>query len=125
VIEGGAAGSGHDGAVRIVDYGATRLRLSVEMNGPGLVVLTDTFYPGWEARVDGQAAAIHRVDGLFRGVFVEGGRHEITMRFRPSSQSWGLALSAAGLAAVVALIVVPARERPSPDVVPLPFPARE
>jgi len=67
-------------------------------------VLTDTFYPGWDAWVDGQAARIHRVNGVFRGVFVDGGQHEISMRFRPASQYWGLAISAFGLAAVIALV---------------------
>ncbi len=121
VVEGRVSGSGHDGVVKIAEYGATHLRLIAEMSGPGLIVLTDTFYPGWEARVDGQIVPIHRVDGVFRGVFVEGGRHEITMRFRPASQSWGLALSAAGLAAAIGLI---AASRRGDSREGLPFPPR-
>jgi hypothetical protein len=109
-IEGSAAGSGPGGVVRIAEYGSTHLRLSAEMGGPGLIVLTDTFYPGWEAWVDKRSAHIYRVNGVFRGVFVEGGRHEITMRFQPPSQSWGLALSAAGLAAVIGLVAVSPRQ---------------
>jgi hypothetical protein len=105
VVEGTVAGSGHGGDVSIVEYGATRLRLNVELTGPGLIVLTDTFYPGWDARIDGRAAPIHRVNGVFRGVFVGGGRHDVTMRFRPASQFWGLALSATGLAAVLIFVV--------------------
>jgi hypothetical protein len=123
VVEGGVSGSGHDGSVKIAEYGATHLRLTAEMNGPGLIVLTDTYYPGWDARVDGQAARIHRVDGVFRGVFVPGGPHEITMRFRPASQFWGLALSAAGLAAAIGLIAASHRRDPpseGPGVLPLP-----
>jgi len=113
VVEGVASGSGHRGIVQIVEYGATHLRLDVETSGPGLVVLTDTFYPGWEARVDGRVARIHRVDGVFRGVFVEGGRHEITMRFRPASQLWGFALSAVGLVSVIALVASSRRGSPA------------
>lgn len=124
VVEDRVSGSGHDGVVKIAEYGATHLRLSAEMNGPGLIVLTDTFYPGWDARVDGQAARIHRVNGVFRGVFVEGGRHEITMRFRPASQSWGLALSAAGLAAALGLTAASLRGEPGRVPVPSPFPPR-
>jgi hypothetical protein len=125
VLEGEAAGSGHDGAVRIVEYSATRLLLTVEMNGPGLIVLTDTFYPGWEARIDGQAAHIHRVNGVFRGVFVEGGRHKIAMRFRPASQFWGLILSATGLTVAVGLIVASRRGDPRRDAGGVAFPAQE
>jgi uncharacterized membrane protein YfhO len=79
------------------------------MSGPGLIVLTDTFYPGWDCWVDGRAARIHRVNGVFRGVFVDGGRHEITMRFRPPSQAWGLVVSAASLVAVLGLAVTSRR----------------
>jgi len=109
VVEGAAAGSGGDGVVKIADYGATHLRLNVELDRPGLIVLTDTFYPGWNAWVDRQAARIHRVDGVFRGVFVGGGRHEVSMQFRPASQSWGLVISAGGLAAAIALLAASQR----------------
>jgi hypothetical protein len=104
VIEGVAAGTGGEGTVRIVEYGAGRVRLSVDLARPGLVVLTDTFYPGWDAQIDGLAAPIHRVNGVFRGVFVESGPHVVTMRFRPASQIWGLAMSTAGLAALIGLV---------------------
>jgi hypothetical protein len=124
VVEDRVSGFGHDGVVKIAEYGASHLRLIAEMNGPGLIVLTDTFYPGWDARVDGQAAHIHRVNGVFRGVFVEGGRHEITMRFRPASQFWGLALSAAGLAAAIGLIVASRRGDPDRGTGASPFPPR-
>jgi hypothetical protein len=109
LVEGAGAGVGGDGVVKIVAYTGTHLRLSVELAGPGLVVLTDTFYPGWAAHVDGRPEPIHRVDGVFRGVFVQGGRHELTMRFLPPSQLWGLALSAAGLVGVVGLAVARGR----------------
>jgi hypothetical protein len=124
VVEDRVSGFGHDGVVKIAEYGASHLRLIAEMNGPGLIVLTDTFYPGWDARVDGLAAHIHRVNGVFRGVFVEGGRHEITMRFRPASQFWGLALSAAGLAAAIGLIVASRRGDPDRGTGASPFPPR-
>jgi hypothetical protein len=109
VVEGGVGGAGREGVVKIAAYGATHLSLSAEMSGPGLIVLTDTFYPGWDCWVDGRAARIHRVNGVFRGVFVDGGRHEITMRFRPPSQAWGLVVSAASLVAVLGLAVTSRR----------------
>lgn len=109
VVEGVPDGVGREGVVKIVEYGPTHLRLDAEMAGPGLVVLTDTFYPGWDARIDGRAARIHRVNGVFRGVFVDGGRHQIAMQFRPPSQAWGLVLSGAGLVAALGLAVASRR----------------
>jgi Bacterial membrane protein YfhO len=110
-IEDGVAGAGGDGTVTIVEYGAARVRLSVDMVGPGLVVLTDTFYSGWSARVDGRTSRIHRVDGLFRGVFVDRGKHEITMRFLPAIQMWGLAISGGSILAAALGLAWPWRHR--------------
>jgi hypothetical protein len=104
VVEGAAAGSGHEGSVTIGEYGVSHVRLTAEMKGPGLVVLTDAFYPGWSAHVDGRPTRIHRVDGVFRGVFVQEGSRDIVMRFRPASHAWGLGLSVAGLAIVLGLL---------------------
>jgi uncharacterized membrane protein YfhO len=74
-------------------------------------VLTDTYYPGWTARVDGRGSRIHRVDGLFRGVFVDKGKHEIMMRFLPAIQMWGLAISGVSILAAALGLVWPWRRR--------------
>ena len=94
---------GGGGRAAIVEYRGNRVALDVETDGPALVVLTDTFYPGWRAWVDGAPADIYRVNGVVRGVFVDGGRHRIVMRFFPLSEAIGLAVGAVALAACVAL----------------------
>ena len=69
----------------------------------GMVILTDTWFPGWRATVDGRAATIEKAYGAFRGVVVEAGDHTIEMRYRPWSVFVGAALSAAaGLIALLA-----------------------
>jgi hypothetical protein len=98
VVEGAPVRPGGGrGRAEIVEYAPNGLALDVEASAPALVVLTDTFYPGWRAWVDGRPAAIYRTNGVVRGVFVGAGRHRVTMRFFPPSQAAGLAL--AGLAA--------------------------
>jgi uncharacterized membrane protein YfhO len=62
-----------------------------------MVVLSDTYYPGWRARVDHQSAEIYEVNGAMRGVAVPRGTHTITMRYRPLSVYLGAALSLAGI----------------------------
>jgi hypothetical protein len=74
------------------------LAWSVETQGRAFLVITDTWFPGWTAEVDGRPAPIAIVNGCVRGVFVEAaGPHEIRMRFWPWSLSAGLAATAAGL----------------------------
>jgi hypothetical protein len=47
---------------------------------------------------------VHQVDGLFRGVFISAGEHEIAFRFRPRSFGVGAAVSVAGLGLVGLLL---------------------
>ncbi len=70
-----------------------------------VVILTDTFFPGWSATVDGKRAKIERAYGVVRGVVVESGSfHTIEMRYRPVSVYLGAALSllACGIVIVAA-----------------------
>jgi hypothetical protein len=73
--------------------------IDAQMQCRGMVILTDTWFPGWRATVDGKSAKIERAYGMVRGVLVEPGNHTIEMRYRPWSVYFGAALSllAAGI----------------------------
>lgn len=73
--------------------------------GRALLVLTDLFWPGWEARVDGKAAGVYVVGGAFRGVFLTEGAHTVEFRYRPRSFSVGMVLFFGGALAAIALAV--------------------
>ena len=92
------------GTVRLRGYRAEDVALDVQMETPGLVVLTDTFYPGWEAEVDGAAAPVVRANYFARGVFVAAGAHQMVFRYRPLSHRVGMVIS--GLTAVMMLAMV-------------------
>jgi hypothetical protein len=69
------------------------LALAVRADHPGLLVLTDSYYPGWRARVDGRPSEIQRVRDAFRGVRVPAGEHLVELRYEPASFRVGLFLS--------------------------------
>lgn len=69
------------------------VRIDARMQCRGMVILTDTWFPGWRATVDGKRAKIERAYGMVRGVVVEQGNHTIEMRYRPVSVYVGAALS--------------------------------
>ena len=83
------------------------IAITAEMEDDGFLVLTDQFYPGWEASVDGAKVDIHRANYLFRCIAVPAGRHEIIFRYRPMSFRFGAALSLAGLLAMVGAVGIP------------------
>ena len=74
----------------ITQYKPQRVHLQVNSCGPGVVVLTDTHYVGWKVYVDGVEQPLGRVDYLFRGVYSDGGRHEVHFVYEPLSYTIGL-----------------------------------
>lgn len=89
--------------VTIAAYAPNRVRLRAEMPCRGMVILSDTYYPGWRAYVSGRPARIWEAYGAVRGVVVEAGSHEIDFRFRPVSVFGGAALTALGIVLALAL----------------------
>ena len=79
--------------VEIVRYESNSLEIRVVSPADGYLVLSDPYYPGWWAAVDGQPATIQRADYAFRAVAVPAGVHRVTMDFRPASWFVGLGLS--------------------------------
>jgi uncharacterized membrane protein YfhO len=80
--------------------------LEANLKCRGMVIDSDTFFPGWEATVDGRPAPIYEAYGFLRGVVAEAGPHRIEMRYRPKSVYWGAALTALGLLGAATLAAV-------------------
>jgi hypothetical protein len=80
------------------DESPERVVISVTPPQPGIVVLTDTFAPGWKATVNGHPAHIIKANGVFRGVAVSAEPNEIVYEYRPWPVWAGLIVSLAGLA---------------------------
>ena len=101
---GGAAASGDAAIVAaepesiIVETGAAR---------PGILVLTDTFYPGWRVTVDGAPASLLRANYLFRGVYVPAGAHRVEFTYHPAPFQRGLLVSALALVVVLVTLLWP------------------
>jgi hypothetical protein len=90
----------------VTDYEQEWVRLSVSSEGGGLLVLTDAYYPGWQAAIDGEPSKIYQTDGYFRGVMVPPGQHIVEFRYNPGTLSVGAAMTFAGIAVLLVLIVV-------------------
>lgn len=66
-------------------------QIAIDAQGPGLLVLSENYYPGWRVYVDGEKGDIMSIDGLFRGVSLAEGKHTVEFVYRPSSVYIGLA----------------------------------
>jgi hypothetical protein len=73
---------------------------------PSLLVLSDVYFPGWEATVDDVSTPVLRANHMMRAVAVPAGEHRVVFRFvRPPGFRAGLWGSAVGLVALVAIVV--------------------
>jgi hypothetical protein len=81
--------------VHIEEYSGNRVVLTTESSSAALLILLDTWYPEWQARVDGRVVKLLRADYLFRGITLTAGRHEIVMTYEAHSFWLGLAISGA------------------------------
>jgi hypothetical protein len=79
------------------------VQVDVDMGCKGLVVVSDNWYPGWSASVDGTSARIWKVNTVIRGIVVGAGRHRVTMHYRPFTVYFGLVTLVLGLAGAVVL----------------------
>ena len=83
----------------------------VEMRAAGLLVLSEVFYPGWEALVDGQPVPLLRANVALSAVLLPAGRHRVELRYRPASLRLGLLISGATGLVLAACALVSARRR--------------
>jgi len=71
-------------AVTITSYQSKYVEIELSVDSSGVLVLTDTFYPGWKAYVNGSEVEIQKIDGFFRGVNIsEAGTYNINFTYQP------------------------------------------
>jgi len=92
-----------------------RAELEASLESPGLVILADVDYPGWELTIDGKPAPIYRVNRLMRGAAVPAGTHQLVYSYAPRSFRVGRVMSILGLG-VLALLCVACALRPTDRV---------
>ena len=87
-------------------------RLELRAFGPGLLVLTESFDPGWHARVDGAAAVVLRVNDVQMAVPLPAGPHRVTLRHEP--RGLGAGIAAASLTLLAFLLALLRSRGPGP-----------
>ena len=124
IVERGAEGTdalvgarGATGHVSVIDRSNASVAIHAQLSRPGLVVLNDSFAPGWSVRVDGRDAAPVRVNDVMRGVAVGAGTHAVTWTYRVPGLRVGAALSLLALlvfAGGAGVLFVRRRAQPAP-----------
>ena len=107
------------GEVKVTSYTSGQVGLSVTARKRSVLVLLDSYYPGWRVWVDGREEKVQPVNRAFRGVIVQPGRHQVAFRYEPKSFRYGLALTLLTIAAWFAsLIFLCCRRKPKLQTAP-------
>ncbi len=77
----------------IESYGQNSIALKVDTRRNGILVLSEIFYPGWNAYVDGKRQPVMRANWSLRAVPLSAGSHSVEMRFEPASFRMGAIVS--------------------------------
>ncbi len=98
-------------AVRVVARETQAWTVQADCPARAMLVLAQTYYPGWRASIDGNDAPIYRANGAFQAVALPAGAHTIRLDYAPVLPKIGAAISLAALAGLAALSIYGARSR--------------
>jgi hypothetical protein len=109
----GFLGLGPDGTgkANIVADRSETLQVQVSATSDGFLFLSDQYYPGWTATVNGTATPILRANAAFRAVRVPAGDSDVVFRYRPLSVWAGAAVSVATLVGLLTMYGIERRRR--------------
>jgi len=83
--------------VTITHSSANQIALATSASQQRFLVLSEMYFPGWYATVDGVATPIYRTNYLFRGIVVPAGQHTVRFAYRPVSALLGVGMTLVAL----------------------------
>jgi hypothetical protein len=103
------------GTAEITSYELTKISLNVSTPKNGFLMLSEIYYPGWVAYIDGQQVNVYRADWSLRAIPVTAGTHIIQVVYEPQPFRRGMWISLITIATSIVSIVlikIPRRKHP-------------
>ncbi|MBT3255149.1 MAG: YfhO family protein [Deltaproteobacteria bacterium] len=82
--------AGNDFRYEFVQYSGNRLALNFHMPQGGMLVLSEIYYPGWKAFLDGKEKEIYKTNYLFKSIYAPEGNHHLELVFEPANFTFGM-----------------------------------
>jgi len=79
--------------VEVVKYESSEIEIHAKSTKNGILVLSDTYYPGWKVYVDNVEKELLKVNVGLRGVFIKAGEHNVTFVYKPKELFKGMLIS--------------------------------
>ncbi len=105
--------AGTQGTYKIdfIKYTPGYIKMTCNTSQPGLFFISDTYFPGWHARVDGKKTKIIRADYAFQGLWLTQGTHIIELNYDPASFKYGALLSIIGILSLIGFYFIAFRKK--------------
>lgn len=84
--------------VRILRVTDASIQVATSADHASFLVISNLHYPGWTSELDGVPARLYRANYVLQGVWVPAGVHRVVLRYRPTTLTWGGAISLFALA---------------------------
>lgn len=94
----------HSPVLKFVHYSPNKVTLEAQIDQPGLLILGDTYYPGWRAYIDDEETKIYRANYIMRAIALPKGKHLVEFHYKPFSFKMGSIVSLAAIVFVVGFL---------------------
>lgn len=84
------------GKIKILSQSFNKINIQTESTQNSLLFISNSFYNGWNAKIDGKNIKIYRANFTFQAIPVEKGRHKIELEYYPFSFKFGCLLAVLG-----------------------------
>ncbi|MBI5701644.1 YfhO family protein [Candidatus Saganbacteria bacterium] len=92
-------------AAKILEYKDQSLKVRTSSKKPAYLLLSDTYYPGWKATVDGKEAEIKKARPIFRAVKIPAGEHIVRFYYDPFSLKLGALVSLIAISGLIFFMI--------------------
>lgn len=100
--------------VKIISYDMNEVKIDVKNLKKGFLVLCDSYYPGWNAYVNGKYVEVMQANYIFRSIPLSAGEHHVSFVYEPQSFKAGAIISGSTLILVIiSLILIPLKRASS------------
>jgi len=93
------------GEAKIIKYSPNKIIIKTKANQNSILILTDNFYSGWKAKVNGEEEKIIRADFTFRAIPIQKGENEVEFYYESRSLRWGFILFAISIIVLFLIII--------------------
>ncbi|MFH0864200.1 MAG: YfhO family protein [Candidatus Gottesmanbacteria bacterium] len=94
------------GKINLLKYSPNKIIINSQSQEQGFLVISDNYFPGWEAYIDNQKTTIYRTNYTFRGISVPAGDHQIIFSYNPFSFRLGFVISLISLFGIIAIYFI-------------------